>query len=327
MGISSLVTIRSTKPCSSWNSAVWNSSGSFCFIVPSITRLPAKPISALGSEIIISPSIAKLAVTPPVVGSVSTVIYKSPAFECLAAAADTFAEMLNTDPNRSQDEPGIWVTEAANKVGEYKVRNSATGGAYYVSSIVGNTSAGSGDSVITAPTWKHEENGTVTGPDHGYIVNIRKEKDERVKNLIRLAHLEGNEEKYPVMLSGGMQQRVAVARALAGQPKALMMDEPLGAIDFQMRELMQNDLDQMIRETGITTVMVTHDVAESVFFSDRVIVMSGFEGQILEDLHIDLPKPRNRESPEFNRLQTHLSSLLRRAFADRDKYRVLSEQK
>ncbi|MGN0837491.1 MAG: ABC transporter ATP-binding protein [Pyramidobacter sp.] len=155
----------------------------------------------------------------------------------------------------------------------------------------------------------------------------RKEKDERVKNLIRLAHLEGNEEKYPVMLSGGMQQRVAVARALAGQPKALMMDEPLGAIDFQMRELMQNDLDQMIRETGITTVMVTHDVAESVFFSDRVIVMSGFEGQILEDLHIDLPKPRNRESPEFNRLQTHLSSLLRRAFADRDKYRVLSEQK
>ena len=95
----------------------------------------------------------------------------------IRAAADTFAEMLNTDPNRSQDEPGIWVTEAANKVGEYKVRNSATGGAYYVSSIVGNTSAGSGDSVITAPTWKHEENGTVTGPDHGYIVNIRKEKD------------------------------------------------------------------------------------------------------------------------------------------------------
>ena len=86
------------------------------------------------------------------------------------------------------------------------------------------------------------------------------EKQQRMEKLIKMSHLQGHEKKYPIQLSDGMQQRVAVARAMAGKPKVLLLDEPLGAVDFQTRELMQNQLDEMIRSANITAVMVTHDV-------------------------------------------------------------------
>lgn len=142
----------------------------------------------------------------------------------------------------------------------------------------------------------------------------QEEKNRRVDEMLQLANLKGHEEKLPIQLSGGMQQRVAVARALACKPRVLLLDEPLGAVDFQMRELMQNQLDMLVGKAGITVVMVTHDVAESVFLSDRVLVMGSSRGEILEDVSIRLPKPRDRDCEEYIEYVEHLTSLLRKAF-------------
>lgn len=140
------------------------------------------------------------------------------------------------------------------------------------------------------------------------------EREERYERLITMANLKEHENKFPIQLSGGMKQRVAVARALAGDPKLLLLDEPLGAIDFQMRELMQNELEAMIGESNITTVMVTHDVSESVYLSDRVIVLGHDRGNIMGDVKIDLPRPRDRESEAFDKYVMKLTSLVRKAF-------------
>lgn len=145
--------------------------------------------------------------------------------------------------------------------------------------------------------------------------NVPKEdKEKRIDYLINMAHLNGNEKKYPIQLSGGMQQRVAVARALAGYPRVLLLDEPLGAIDFQMRELLQNELDSMVQEANITAVMVTHDVSESVFMSDRVIVLGNNHGHIVSDYKINLPRKRDRDSDEFKKCVAELTTLVREAF-------------
>jgi NitT/TauT family transport system ATP-binding protein len=151
-----------------------------------------------------------------------------------------------------------------------------------------------------------------------YLKMSKEEKQERMAYLLEMAQLWGHEKKYPIQLSGGMQQRVAMARALAGRPKVLFLDEPLGAVDFQMRELMQNELEQMVQAAKITVVMVTHDVSESVFFSDRVIVMGSNQGHILADVHIDLPRPRDRETEEFEHYVGKLTSLVRQAFQERN---------
>jgi len=147
----------------------------------------------------------------------------------------------------------------------------------------------------------------------------KKEQEKRLKELLELAHLEGHEKKYPVQLSGGMQQRVAVLRALAGRPRILLLDEPLGAVDFQMREIMQNELDSLIRNARTTVVMVTHDVSESVFLSDRVLVMKSNGGELLADVKIDLERPRNRTAPQFKAYVNDLTDLVRKAFNYREK--------
>lgn len=140
------------------------------------------------------------------------------------------------------------------------------------------------------------------------------EKKARVEKLLEMAHLTEHRKKFPIQLSGGMQQRAAVARALVGQPKVLLLDEPLGAVDFQMRELMQNELERMVQEAKITVVMVTHDVSESVFLSDRVIVFGREKGQIVGNVKIDLPRQRDRSSVEYERYVFQLTNLLRDAF-------------
>lgn len=116
---------------------------------------------------------------------------------------------------------------------------------------------------------------------------------------------------YPHQLSGGMKQRVAVIRALACNPEVLLMDEPLGAVDFQMRQNLQEQLENIWIKNKITAIMVTHDVDEAVYMSDRVVVMSRDKGRIIEDLKIDLGRPRDRESDEYleykNRLTKQLS--------------------
>ena len=140
------------------------------------------------------------------------------------------------------------------------------------------------------------------------------EKKERVESALEMAHLTEHRKKFPIQLSGGMQQRCAVARALVSRPKVLLLDEPLGAVDFQMRELMQNELERMVREAGITVVMVTHDVSESVFFSDRVIVFGREKGQIVGNIEIDLPRTRDRSSHEYEKYVFQLTNMLREAF-------------
>ena len=135
--------------------------------------------------------------------------------------------------------------------------------------------------------------------------------------MLEISHLHGSENKYPVQLSGGMQQRVAVVRALASRPKILLLDEPLGAIDFQMRELLQEELAALVEGAKTTVVMVTHDVNESVYLSDRVIVMSAHKGQIVQDVYIDLDRLRDRQSEGFKAYVAEVTELVRQAFHEK----------
>ena len=111
-----------------------------------------------------------------------------------------------------------------------------------------------------------------------------------------------------------MQQRVAVLRALASRPRILLLDEPLGAVDFQMREILQNELASLVEKAGTTVMMVTHDVSEAVFLSDRVLVMQSGGGKLMDDVKIDLPRPRDRSSDQFKTYTNGLTDLLRKAF-------------
>lgn len=139
----------------------------------------------------------------------------------------------------------------------------------------------------------------------------KEEREKKLEELLEISDLKGREKMYPHQLSGGMKQRVAVIRALACSPEVLLMDEPLGAVDFQMRQNLQEELESIWLKNKITAIMVTHDVDEAVYMSDRVVVMSRDKGRIIEDLKIDLDRPRNRESDDYleykNRLTKQLS--------------------
>ena len=147
----------------------------------------------------------------------------------------------------------------------------------------------------------------------------RKRRAERVDEMLGLVELSGFEGHRPWQLSGGMQQRVAIARALSFDPALLLMDEPFGALDEMTRERMNMELLRIWEQAGSTILFVTHSIAEAVFLSTRVVVMSPRPGRIADVVHIDLPRPRTvetREDPRFFELVTHVRELLRAGGAD-----------
>lgn len=139
------------------------------------------------------------------------------------------------------------------------------------------------------------------------------ERKEKLKELLEMAQLTEYEHYYIHEISGGMKQRVALLRALACDPQVLLMDEPLGAVDFQMRQMLQVQLESILQKRKTTALMVTHDVSESIYLSDRVIVMSRDHGRILADVKIDLPRPRERTAPKYHEYVDQLTNILKKA--------------
>ncbi|MFI0354790.1 ABC transporter ATP-binding protein [Actinomadura sp. 9N407] len=136
----------------------------------------------------------------------------------------------------------------------------------------------------------------------------------RTAELIEMTGLQGFEDALPHELSGGMQQRVALCRALLHEPPVLLMDEPFGALDALTREQLNIELNRIWRETGTTVLLVTHSIAEAAYLSNRVVVMSDRPGTVREVIDVDLPAEREYattvERPEFSRVASHIRGLL-----------------
>jgi NitT/TauT family transport system ATP-binding protein len=135
------------------------------------------------------------------------------------------------------------------------------------------------------------------------------ERQRRVAYYLEVVGLTRFADAYPKQLSGGMKQRVAIARALANEPAVLLMDEPFGALDAQTKEQMQQFMQELWERTHITILMVTHDVEEAIFLSQRIYVMGSHPGSIKEELEIDLPKHRELElklAPQFLQIKRHI---------------------
>ncbi|ANF83449.1 ABC transporter ATP-binding protein (plasmid) [Acinetobacter sp. NCu2D-2] len=136
------------------------------------------------------------------------------------------------------------------------------------------------------------------------------EKQLKIQQAIELIHLNGFEHAYPHQLSGGMAQRVAIARSLVRQPKLFLLDEPFGALDALTRHSMQNELLRIHAEHQITTIFITHDVEEAVTLADRVVVLKPKPGRIDAIIDVNLPRPRNRSCFELHQLKEELFNRL-----------------
>ena len=135
------------------------------------------------------------------------------------------------------------------------------------------------------------------------------------RQYLRMVELERFETRYPHELSGGMKQRVAIARALVNHPKALLMDEPFGALDAQTRNIMQSELLRIWQEERKTVVFVTHSVDEAIFLADRIVIMSARPGRIKDIIEIPIARPRNRTSFEVNSIRDRILCDLRSEIA------------
>lgn len=136
------------------------------------------------------------------------------------------------------------------------------------------------------------------------------EREIRVRKQIASVGLSGFENRFPQELSGGMRQRVALARVLVNDPKILLMDEPFAALDAQTRTIMQTELLRVWSEERRTALFITHNIEEAVLLGDRVVVMTARPGRIKEIVPVNLPRPRDVTSAEFNQIRRYVASLL-----------------
>ena len=141
--------------------------------------------------------------------------------------------------------------------------------------------------------------------------NIPKEERlEKARTYVKRVNLEGFETAYPHELSGGMRQRVAIARALANDPQVLLMDEPLGALDAQTRNQMQQELLEIWEREKKTVIFVTHSVDEAVYLADRMVVLSPRPGRVDDIVSVDIPRPRDRTTVAFGELRKKILNRL-----------------
>ena len=172
--------------------------------------------------------------------------------------------------------------------------------------------------------WKTVHDNVAFGPK--MAGQSRTESSSIANTFLELVGLKKFGNRYPAELSGGMQQRVGIARALANYPSVLLMDEPFGALDAQTRLMMQESLLDIWRQFGTTVVFVTHDVDEAVFLADRVLIMSAAPGRVIEEVTIDLPRPRSMDmaaSPAYVQARQFCLDTIRaesrKAFQDQNK--------
>jgi NitT/TauT family transport system ATP-binding protein len=143
----------------------------------------------------------------------------------------------------------------------------------------------------------------------------KQERRARASELLQSVHLGGFADKRPHELSGGMRQRVALARALAQDADVLLMDEPFGALDAMTRDLLHEELERICGERELTVLFVTHNVREAARLGDRVIVLSSRPGRVIEEISVDVKRPRRIDSPEIAEMGAHMTDRLREEMA------------
>ena len=139
---------------------------------------------------------------------------------------------------------------------------------------------------------------------------VFKENKKDVNEFIKLVGLSGFEKSYPHQLSGGMAQRVALARALLNRPKVLLLDEPLGALDAFTRMQMQDEILRIWKERQTTMILITHDVDEAIYMSDRIIIMSPRPGKVQQIIPVEMGRSRARNNPDFLVLRSKILEIL-----------------
>jgi len=161
--------------------------------------------------------------------------------------------------------------------------------------------------------WKTVIENVSLGP---LLAGLGAAEAERIgRTLLARVGLSSRCDSFPKQLSGGMQQRVGIARALANDPRVLLMDEPFGALDAQTRAMMQRVLLDVWAEVGVTVLFVTHDIDEAVVLADRIVIMSASPGRFIDDIPVPIPRPRAEDvmfAPEFNHIKRRCFDHIRR---------------
>lgn len=137
----------------------------------------------------------------------------------------------------------------------------------------------------------------------------KKQRREQAQKYIDLVGLAGFEHSHPIELSGGMKQRVGIARAYCNEPVVMLMDEPFGALDAQTRYLMQDELQKIWETEKRTVVFVTNNIEEAVYLADKIVVLSNSPSTVKEEIEISLPRPRNYTDPEFLKLRKKIATI------------------